>query len=101
MQSALQNADIFGFAAAILSTVAFIPQVVKTWRTKSAGDVSFTLLITFSTGCLNWVIYGILVNSKPVTIANTITLMLNLAILALKVKFQGKNIDESVKSSQQ
>ena len=87
MQNEINYSDIFGFTAAILSTIAFIPQVIKTWKTKSAGDVSFVLLITFSTGCLSWVIYGILVNSKPVTIANTITLILNVTILTMKISF--------------
>ena len=87
MQNEINYSGIFGFTAAILSTIAFIPQVIKTWQTKSAGDVSFVLLITFSTGCLSWIIYGILVNSKPVTVANAITLILNITILTMKATF--------------
>ncbi len=100
MNKGLNTADIIGFIAAILSTIAFIPQVVKTWETKSARDVSFTLLVTFSAGCLSWVIYGILVNSKPVTIANTITLILNITILGMKLTFEKKEMGETIRETQ-
>ena len=86
----LNSTEIFGFAAATLSTVAFLPQVIKTWKTKSAGDVSYALLLTFSTGCLCWVIYGFQVGAKPVMIANSFTLALNLGILGMKTYFEAK-----------
>ena len=82
------TSEIFGFAAATLSTVAFLPQVVKTWKTQSAKDVSYALLLTFSTGCLCWVIYGFQVGAKPVMIANLFTMALNLAILTMKIYFE-------------
>ena len=85
------SSEIFGFAAASLSTIAFLPQVIKTWKTQSAGDVSYTLLLTFSTGCLCWVIYGYQVGAKPVMIANAFTLTLNLAILAMKFTFENES----------
>ena len=65
--------EAFGFAAASLSTLAFLPQVAKTWSTRSAKDVSYALLLTFSTGCFCWVVYGFLVDAKPVMIANSFT----------------------------
>ena len=88
----LSSSEIFGFAAATLSTIAFLPQVIKTWKTRSARDVSYALLLTFSTGCLCWVIYGYLVDAKPVMIANAFTLTLNLAILAMKYTFENESI---------
>ena len=84
----LSSAEIFGFAAATLSTIAFLPQVIKTWKTQSAKDVSYALLLTFSTGCFCWVIYGYQADAKPVMIANSFTLALNLAILAMKFSFE-------------
>ena len=84
----LSSSELFGFAAATLSTIAFLPQVIKTWKTQSAKDVSYALLLTFSTGCLCWVIYGYQVEAKPVMIANAFTLTLNLAILAMKFSFE-------------
>jgi len=87
----LSSSEIFGFAAATLSTVAFLPQVIKTWKSRSARDVSYALLLTFSTGCLCWVIYGFQVDAKPVMIANSFTLTLNLAILAMKIIFENES----------
>ena len=86
----LSATELFGSAAATLSTIAFLPQVIKTWKTQSAKDVSYALLMTFSTGCLCWVIYGYQVNAKPVMIANSLTLTLNLVILALKIFFENQ-----------
>ena len=87
----LNSSEVFGFAAATLSTIAFLPQVVKTWKTRSAKDVSYALLLTFSTGCLCWVIYGYQVEAKPVVIANAFTLALNLTILAMKIVFENNS----------
>ena len=87
----LNSSEVFGFAAATLSTIAFLPQVVKTWKTRSAKDVSYALLLTFSTGCLCWVIYGYQVEAKPVMIANAFTLTLNLTILAMKIVFENNS----------
>ena len=77
----------FGTAAAVLSTAAFIPQVLKTWKTKKAEDVSYALLVAFCSGCFCWVIYGYLIQAYAVLVANTITLSLNLVILGLKLSF--------------
>ena len=87
----LNSSEVFGFSAATLSTIAFLPQVVKTWKTRSAKDVSYALLLTFSTGCLCWVIYGYHVEAKPVMIANAFTLALNLTILAMKIIFESNS----------
>ena len=87
----IDSSKIFGFAAATLSTIAFLPQVIKTWKTQSAKDVSYALLLTFSTGCFCWVIYGLKTHSKPVLIANLLTLGLNLTILLMKFAFEKTN----------
>ena len=65
--------DFFGFSAALLTTIAFLPQLYKTWKTKSAGDVSLVMLILFITGLLCWIIYGIKIDSIPILVANIIT----------------------------
>ena len=78
----------FGTAAAVLSTAAFIPQVVKTWQTRRAEDVSYALLVAFCSGCLCWVVYGFLIQAYAVFVANLITLSLNLVILGLKFSFE-------------
>ena len=77
--------NTFGFIAAALTTIAFLPQVIKTWKTKKAEDVSIVMLLMFITGLLFWIIYAIETNALPVLFANIITFMLNLTILTLKL----------------
>ena len=79
--------DIFGYFAAILTTTAFLPQLIKTLQTKKADDVSLTTLIMFIIGVLSWIIYGYKSSSTPIVIANLITLILNLLILISKIYF--------------
>ena len=82
------NVDIFGYFAAILTTSAFLPQLIKTIKTKKADDVSLITLIMFIVGVLSWIIYGYKISSLPILIANLITLVLNLLILISKIYFQ-------------
>ena len=81
------NVDIFGYFAAILTTAAFLPQLIKTLKTKQAHDVSLTTLIMFIIGVLSWIVYGYKISSTPILIANLITLILNLLILIFKIYF--------------
>jgi len=79
---------ILGLAAATLTTTAFLPQMFKTWQTKSAKDVSLMTLITFITGVFLWLIYGIYLQSLPIILANGVTLVFNLIILWLKIRYR-------------
>ena len=79
--------SIFGFLAALLTTMAFLPQLYKTWVTKSADDVSLIMLIFFITGLICWIIYGISINSIPILVANIITFIFNYSILILKITY--------------
>ena len=81
------NVDIFGYCAAILTTAAFLPQLIKTIKTKKADDVSLTTLIMFIIGVLSWIIYGFKISSTPILIANLITFVLNFMILISKIYF--------------
>jgi MtN3 and saliva related transmembrane protein len=78
--------NIIGSLAGGLTTIAFIPQVVRTWRTRSAQDISLFMFLLFSCGVLLWLIYGILLHAPPIILANGITLALSTSILALKVR---------------
>tara|TARA_B100000925_G_scaffold42687_1_gene27837 strand:- start:160 stop:426 length:267 start_codon:yes stop_codon:yes gene_type:complete len=84
------NIEIFGYFAAVLTTIAFIPQLLKTFISKRAEDVSLTTLIMFLTGVGSWIIYGFRINSKPILIANIITFILNLLILIFKLNYTKK-----------
>ncbi|EKF05745.1 hypothetical protein FDUTEX481_00602 [Tolypothrix sp. PCC 7601] len=79
---------VLGLVAATLTTVAFLPQMFQTWRTKSAKDVSYIMLITFSSGLFLWLIYGIYLQALPIILANTVSLFFNLIILSLKIKYR-------------
>ncbi|PZV11262.1 MAG: hypothetical protein DCF20_19765 [Pseudanabaena sp.] len=79
--------NILGFTAASLTTLAFLPQVIKIWRSRSTRDISLPMLVTFIAGITLWLVYGLLVNAAPIYLANAITLILNLAILRFKLKY--------------
>ena len=81
------NIEIFGYIAAVLTTAAFLPQLIKTFKTKKADDVSLITLIMFIIGVLCWIIYGYKISSIPILLANLITLILNLLILISKIYF--------------
>ncbi len=78
-----------GYAAGLLTTVAFFPQLVKIWRSRSADDVSPAMFVIFTTGVGLWLVYGVLIESWPVMAANAVTLALALAILVLTLRYRG------------
>ena len=88
------NINIFGYFAAILTTAAFLPQLIKTLKTKKADDVSLTTLLMFIIGVMFWIIYGYEISSSPILIANLITLILNLLILISKIYFSKTFIEK-------
>lgn len=83
----MDNVTILGLAAGTLTTVAFIPQLAKAWQSKSTADLSWGMVIIFSTGVLLWLIYGIWIDSLPVILANAVTLLFQAGIIALKMKY--------------
>lgn len=80
--------ETMGLVAGFLTTVAFIPQVIKTWQSKSARDLSLIMFSLFCTGVFLWMIYGFMINELPVILWNIITLMLALTILFFKIRFK-------------
>jgi MtN3 and saliva related transmembrane protein len=81
-------ADSIGMVAAVLTTIAYVPQVVKIYRTKSARDVSFRMFSLLATGVSLWLVYGIMMRSAPLIFANFVTLALSLTVLGLKIKYE-------------
>ena len=84
------NTEFFGYFAAILTTAAFLPQLIKTLKTKRAEDVSLITLIMFLSGVGSWIIYGYQISSFPILLANIITFILNLLILISKIYYSKK-----------
>jgi MtN3 and saliva related transmembrane protein len=85
--------ELVGSIAAFLTTVAFVPQAYKVYKTNQTKDLSLFLFLIFSLGVFMWLIYGIMKEDLPIIIANSITLFLSLYILYKKI-----SIDNSEKS---
>lgn len=79
--------DLVGYLAACLTTAAFVPQAWLTWKTRSAKGVSLGMYCVFVSGVAMWLAYGLLIGAWPVTVANTITLLLSGFILVMKIRF--------------
>jgi len=79
---------LLGLAAATSTTVAFLPQVIKNWRTRSAGHPSFGTFGLFTFGLVLWLAYGVLTLDVPIIVANTITLVLNALNLVQMVRYR-------------
>ena len=81
-----QFSDAVGYAAGFLATAAFVPQVAKTFKERSARDISLVMYLLFCAGVALWLLYGVLIASWPVVISNLVTLVLSGAVLILKLK---------------
>ncbi|NJL36692.1 MAG: SemiSWEET transporter [Leptolyngbyaceae cyanobacterium RM2_2_4] len=78
---------VLGLVAGALTTIAYLPQLIKTWKSKSAEDLSWSMLITLCIGIVLWLIYGTYVHDLPVILANVVTLILSSIILVLKLHY--------------
>ena len=83
-----------GFAAAFCTTAAFVPQLVRVLRSRSAHDISMPTFLLFSIGIFLWLLYGIYTGSKPVIASNIVTLILTLSILFLKLKYDRNAVEQ-------
>jgi len=79
--------DMIGFAAAVCTTVSFLPQLIRVLKLRSARDISLGMFSIFSFGTALWLTYGVLSHSLPVALANAVTLVLSGWILILKIKY--------------
>ena len=76
---------IIGLLAATCTTIAFLPQVIKTVKTKKTNDISLLMYVILTTGILLWVVYGLLTIDLPIILANSITFVLALIVVMLKI----------------
>ena len=79
--------NYIGFFAGFCTTMAFVPQTIKAWKTNSTKDISLLMFLIFITGVIFWLIYGILIFKLPLIVANAITLILAISILVAKIKY--------------
>jgi len=80
--------NYIGFFAAFCTTIAFLPQAIKVYKSKSTKDISLYMFLIFTIGVLSWLIYGIIISNLPVILANAVTLALSLFILIYKLKYK-------------
>jgi len=78
---------IIGLAAAALTTISFLPQVIQAFRTKHTKDISLYTFLVLSIGIILWIVYGILIKELPIILANGATLILCISILIMKIKY--------------
>jgi MtN3 and saliva related transmembrane protein len=79
--------DLVGYCAATLTTISFLPQLIRVLKLRSAREISLGMFLIFTLGTALWLIYGLSVHSLPVTIANAVTFVLAAAILVCKLRF--------------
>jgi MtN3 and saliva related transmembrane protein len=77
--------SLIGFLAGCLTTIAFLPQAIKAWRTRSTSDLSLTMFLTFCLGVICWIVYGLALGALPLILANAVTLLLAGSILLCKL----------------
>ena len=82
----ISSISLLGFAAAFCTTVAYLPQVIRTWRTRSTADISLGMFSVMTVGVALWLVYGIAIVSWPIIAANAVTLFLAATILILKLR---------------
>jgi MtN3 and saliva related transmembrane protein len=82
----MNTTEILGFISAFLTTFSFVPQAYHSWKTRDLSGVSLPMYSIFSAGVAGWIIYGFLIESWPVFIANCITFVLSCLVLTLKIK---------------
>lgn len=84
------TAEIIGSIAGTMTTLAFVPQVVKTWKTRQTRDISLTMWLLFWLGVALWLAYGVMITAWPVIIANVVTLVLAGIVLGIKLANRSK-----------
>jgi MtN3 and saliva related transmembrane protein len=84
------NADVVGLVAGFFTTVSLLPQVIRTIRTKSAGDLAVWMILFFIVGIILWLVYGIMTMRWPIIIANAVTFIFAMILLACKVIYRCK-----------
>ena len=85
--SSIISYDVIGYAAATLTTASFVPQAWHTFTTKDVSGISLGMYSAFTAGIALWLVYGLMLSSWPIVIANTITLVLASLILLMKLRY--------------
>jgi MtN3 and saliva related transmembrane protein len=79
---------LIGFVAGTLTTFSFVPQVLKTFHSKRCDDLSWGMLLAFTTGVFLWFVYGLFLRSAPIMLANLVTLLLLVWLVVMKIRYR-------------
>lgn len=95
----MQSSDLLGYLAATLTTVSFVPQAWRTFKTKDVSGISLRMYSIFTAGVAVWLAYGIVLGETPMMVANSLSLVLALAVLVMKLRYRnnGKVNEEAGK----
>ncbi|VVC02303.1 PQ loop repeat protein [uncultured archaeon] len=83
----MDNIDLLGYVAGILVVISLLPQVLKSWKTKSTKDISLSRYVIYIAGLVLWIIYALTISNGPVALMNSVGLLLALCVLFLKLKY--------------
>jgi MtN3 and saliva related transmembrane protein len=86
----MSGTDILGYAAGAITSLTFLPQVIKTWKEKSAKDVSLMMFIIAAINEVMWIVYGALLNNWVIILTNAIVLAMSLTMIFLKLRYSRK-----------
>ena len=81
------NIEILGLAAGTISSITFLPQVIRIWQTQSAKDLSASMLFLLILGVSMWLAYGIIIKNTPVIYTNSMVLLMSFIMLFFKFKY--------------
>jgi MtN3 and saliva related transmembrane protein len=82
----MNTTNLIGYISAFLTTLAFVPQALHSWKTRDLSGISLPMYSLFSIGVMGWIIYGFMIASLPIILANVVTFLLACAVLVLKLK---------------
>ena len=88
----MQFVDILGYSAGAITSLTFLPQVIKTWKSKSAKDVSMGMFLIAALNEVMWIVYGVLLNNWVIILTNSVVLSMSLVMIFLKIKYPGHKI---------
>lgn len=84
----MSGVDILGYAAGAITSLTFLPQVIKTWREKSAKDISLLMFLIAAINEVMWIAYGALLNNWVIILTNAIVLAMSLTMIYLKLRYK-------------
>ena len=84
----MSGVDILGYSAGAITSLTFLPQVIKTWRSRSAADISMMMFVIAAINEVMWIMYGVLLNNWVIILTNAIVLSMSLTMLYFKLRFK-------------